>query len=191
MDCTHADVPELLVGVAQADVEVKGVALDVVGGEGRVAGVSQVELRTVEAHHEQCRTHADAHPPAEELRVEGILNLYLLVREGSDGVVEESCAYAVLRSDEEEGHVGIDEHRLRCSLEPHHLHAVGTLYIKLAVEPCRCGVVVGLECPGVGKRRVELCPCAEGHDEHTYPEQSFHPTLNNVNGVCFIVSATA
>ena len=115
--------------------------------------------------------------------MKGVLELYLLVGEGSNGVVEEGGAYAVLWSDEEQRHVGIDDHCFWCSVETYHLQTVGSLDVEFAVQSRRCGVVVGLQRPCVGKRSVELCPCRKGHEEHTYPEQSFHPVLyNDVNG---------
>ena len=50
MDGTHACVPQILVCVAKADIEVEGVAFDVVLCEGRVSGVDEVELRAVEPY---------------------------------------------------------------------------------------------------------------------------------------------
>ena len=51
MCCADADVPEFLVCVAQTDVEVEGVAFDVVLCEGRVAAVVEVKVGTVESYH--------------------------------------------------------------------------------------------------------------------------------------------
>ena len=145
-----------LTGILDAEIHIETGTVGLSRRKGRVAGLSQIQLSSVErlTEHGQMDTSAQFASP-QRLMV-SILQKKLLVLEQTDLVVGEPHSGTVPRADEKQRQIHISKHYGGGVFKTGHLHAVSSLKVQHGRLSRRCGVIKGRHGPIIDKRRVVL-----------------------------------
>ena len=95
MQSREACIP-FLGGITHAETEVKGGAVCLGCGEGRVIALPEVQTTAVEGLCQQSHACTQREPPAKHFLVVGVLCKEILVFEQTNAVIHESSTYAVV-----------------------------------------------------------------------------------------------
>ena len=158
------------VHVIQTKAQVEGAAFHLRRGKGRVAGIFQIELRTIERLAEQSRLHTGTHGSTKEFEFRGILPLQTLVREQSDLVVHQLHTGTVIHLHAIERHVGSKEGSLRVAAEACQLQRIGGSHIndRLLTDGCRIVRWLQIEIMTEVGIVLRMSPNADHRQHHEY-----------------------
>ena len=147
MRSTHSGIPDLLVAVPYACIQVEGCTIDLAGSKCRVAAVLHIHLASIKALGENHWPQAHAQLAFAQFLMVSILEVYLLGGKESSLVVHESKSCPMTGSEEPQGQVAGERHGGWCARESCHLLAIDSVYVKLSINTCRRRVIPGLERP--------------------------------------------
>ena len=127
---TYTHIPDLLVRIAQTDIQIKSCTIGFIRCEDRIVRVNHVQVCSVKPVLQESRSGSYTESSSKHGLMIRILKIKLLVFEEPHVIIEEPCAHPVLWTQEENRHVCTHIHTGRSILEASHLHTVCSLHVQ-------------------------------------------------------------